>query len=173
MNDLTATGIIVGNCRGSDLLSRMIEYRAGRYSHSTTLMTGGRQVLDSRFWGGVAVRKIAYLKSDYIDWLFLPCTPRQCSDYYEALTSQLGAPYDMAGICGFLTGSIKDRNFRNKSAWFCDELIVWALEQSKRIPQLIYTPNLIDPGGLALILSTAGAFPIKMMLRNGAYITYA
>lgn len=47
----------------------------------------------------------------------------------NALVSQLDKPYDYIGILDFVTLSMDDRNWRDESAWFCDEYATWAQEQ--------------------------------------------
>lgn len=171
--DISAPGVIIGECRGSDFSSKLIEYRGGRFSHSTTLLPGGRFVLDSRADGGVAIRSISYLAKDSIEWFFLSMLTRaQEEAYREAIFSQLAKPYDKDGIRSFINGSILDKDFRTESAWFCDDLIVWALEKCGRIPRLLLPPYKIDPTGLGLILSTAGAQRVRLILKGGALVQW-
>ncbi|WP_111496142.1 C40 family peptidase [Marinobacter bohaiensis] len=44
----------------------------------------------------------------------------------EAARSQIGRPYDWAGILGWGFR----RNWQEQDAWFCSELIAWAFEQA-------------------------------------------
>jgi hypothetical protein len=148
--------LIIGDCRGSDCLSRTIGwFGGGYYSHSTTLFPrswlpfvstarpdyslkhippGGALVLDSRNDSvggappGVQIRAASYLPKhgEAVDWRHLPCSARQEACIYRALISQLGKPYDKIGILDYVTGALRDRNWQNESAWFCSELRTWS-----------------------------------------------
>lgn len=148
-------------CSGDDAASEMIERVGGKYSHVATLLPGGTQVLDARsdviegVAPGVQIRPASYLAGYTVDLYELPCTQAQLDSVYTRLRSQLGKPYDKAGIINFgtgiITGDFSDRNWREESAWFCDELAVWAWEQAGVCPPLPITPNRITPGGACLI----------------------
>lgn len=56
-----------------------------------------------------------------------------------------------AGIVDFITGSYKDRNWRDQSAWFCDELGIWAQEQAGICPRLTAPAYKLTPGAVALV----------------------
>lgn len=171
---MQSPGVIVGFVRGQALYSKLIALKGGwKYSHVTTLMPGGATVIDS-VWhpldtfkrkelqtGGVRERPVSYLKRSQVDWFKLPATEDQANAVYSALQSQIGKPYDSLGIRNFVTGGLSDRNFRNQSAWFCDELAVWSWERGNVIPTLLIPPSRIDPTGASLIAQTAFAVPVK------------
>ena len=158
-------GITLGFVRGPGPLSNLIEwFGGGYYSHVTALWCERTNVvIDSRVnrvMGvppGVQMRPLVYLKGSRIDWLCVPSTSKQMKAFREALYSQVGKPYDKLGVLNFVMGRIRDRNFRNTSRWFCDDLIVWALEESGICPRLILPPPRITPGGAAIVSSALGA----------------
>lgn len=158
-------GIVVGFVRGNGPLSRVIGwFGAGYYSHVTTLWCERTNVvIDARLdriYGvppGVQMRPLHYLKGDRVDWLRLPASASRVSQCKEALYSQVGKPYDTLGIWNFVSGKMRDRNFRDCRAWFCDELAVWSWEQADIIPPLALAPSRITPGGAALVASAIGA----------------
>jgi hypothetical protein len=159
--------LIVGFCRGSNCASKTIGWFGGSYyTHTTTLMPGGKDVLDARsdtvngIAPGVQLRPVSYLEPESVDWVLIPTTLDQESKVYTALRSQLKKPYDEIGILNYLTGEIRDRNWTDESAWFCDELAVWSWMRSTLLSGAIFTaltPNRITPGGSALIAWALGA----------------
>ena len=154
--------LVVGFVRGHGIASTAIEwFGGGGFSHVTTLWDKDH-VLDSRVEGGVQIRPLGYLSSDSTVWVKIPAPPEQVSFCRTALYSQLKKPYDKLGIWNFLSGSAKDRNWRNQAAWFCDELAVWSWEQAGICPQLLLAPNRITPGGAALVASALGATKIRL-----------
>ena len=171
---MTSPGAVIGFVRGRHAYSRLIEAKGGwLYSHVTTLLPGGRDVLDSTWFltdwlfhgsrhNGVQVRPLYYLDGEAIDWFKLCGTQKQVDVYHESLRSQVRKPYDFLGIRHFVFGTIPDRNFRDRSAWFCDELVMWAAERAGLLPRLFIPPYRIDPSGCALALQVAGALPIAL-----------
>jgi hypothetical protein len=159
--------ITVGFCRGRDLTSKLIGwFGGGYYSHVTTLLPDRKHVIDSRadeidgVPSGVQVRPLTYLKPYTIDWVELPASNGASSRIIAALKSQLGRPYDEIGIYHYLTGAIKDRNWSDETAWFCDELAVWSWMQGPLLSPILFPtlePNRITPGGAALIAWSLGA----------------
>lgn len=162
------TSLPVLFCSGPDWESAEIERFGGKYSHVATLLPGGKEVLDARsdvikgIAAGVQIRPASYLGAPYVVDLYeIPCTEAQLDAAYSRLRTQLGKPYDKIGIINFgtgmITGDFEDRNWRNESAWFCDELCVWDWEMEGICPQLQITPNRIAPGSASLIASVLGA----------------
>jgi len=155
-------------CSGPDWESKEIERFGGKYSHVATLLPGGKQVLDARanviggVPAGVQVRPASYLASPYVVDLYeIPCTAAQLEAAYRRLQTQAGKPYDTLAIINFgiglVSGDYEDRNWREESAWFCDELCVWSWEMEGICPQLQITPNRIAPGPACLIAGALGA----------------
>ena len=155
--------LIVAAVRSNGLIGRAIEWwGGGGWSHFTTLLPGGREVIDARsdrvlgVPAGVQVRPASYLEDYECLWLAIPTTAYKTSQVYAALHSQLGKPYDSAGIIAFATGDGRDRNWRDESAWFCSELAIWAQEQAGVCPQLPTPGYKITPGDALLVDAALG-----------------
>lgn len=83
----------------------------------------------------------------------LNATPKQAKAYYDFLLAQEGKPYDKVAILGF----VGDRDWRDDSAWFCDELAAAATEKGS-LCEVLYLPvNKLTPTSWALVLSAIGA----------------
>lgn len=171
-------GLIVGFCRPSSLAGRGIGwFGGGYYEHVTTLFPDFKRVIDAqdkwirspmgdRGWirPGVEIRPVTYLSLKKVDWYQFPTSAQITMRVLARLQTQLHKPYDEIGIFDFATGALKDRNWRNESAWFCDELAAWSWEQENVCLPLIYplSPNRITPGGAALIANQVGAQQITL-----------
>jgi hypothetical protein len=179
-----AQDVVVGFCRGyvprftaASLISKRwwgsrtsaaIEWWGGGYfSHVTTLLPNRREVIDSRsdhvcgVPPGVEVRPLESLNGSDVVWRTLRASRVQACACYEMLFSQLHKPYDFAGIFGFASDSLIDRNWRDERAWFCDELAVWSWEKVGIIPILTLPAYRITPGGASIAADSAQAMPFK------------
>ena len=107
---------------------------------------------------GVQRRPASYLDA-YPRWvkMELQCTPSQRKTVIKALEDELEKPYDSVGIWDFATCSLKDRNWRDRSAWFCDELDIYVLELAKLVSPLMLPLYRLTPGTSALIIQASGA----------------
>lgn len=148
---------------GSEFSSRAIEwFGGGGWSHMANVLPDG-SIIDARndivkfgdqcFPAGVQHRPKGYLEAECSRWLVLeiPCTIHQVKSWESNLRSQVGKPYDQIGILDFVTGGIRDRNWRDESAWFCSELGIWAQENSGICPPLEAPVFRIPPGEALLI----------------------
>lgn len=127
---------------------------AGRWSHMANLLVDGT-VLDARdnamtiagkeYPAGVQLRPAGYLDSEPRWAVFVAPTDDHYLPWYEAGKSQLGKPYDSAGIINFaeglITGDYGDRNYAPRDpgankAWFCDELAAWMAMTAADVPWL-------------------------------------
>ena len=154
--------LVIGFVRGHGLASLAIEwFGGGGFSHVTTLWDK-EHVLDSRLEGGVQIRPVGSLGSEVTTWVSIPTSPGRIAKCRNVLDSQVGKPYDKQGIWNFASGSARDRNWRNQTAWFCDELAVWSWEQAEICPELLLAPNRITPGGAALVASALGAVSVRL-----------
>lgn len=162
--------LIIGECIGKGIASQAIGWFGGGYfSHTTTLLPNKRFVLDARadeVGGkptGVQLRPVGYLEKMYgsgITWLKIPCSSIMEQLTYSALYSQLGKPYDTIGILDYALGRLRDRNWMDKSAWFCSELAVWSWIEGKFLSRPLVPsaePNRITPGGSVRIAWGLGA----------------
>ena len=85
-------------------------------------------------------------------WILLEVgTEKHYGPWMGALASQIGKPYDFIGILDFVTGSTQDRNWRDESAWFCDELGVWAEERANITPRLPDPVYRLTPGSALML----------------------
>ena len=153
---------------GTGLTSRWIEWwGGGGWSHFANVLADG-SIIDARsdvvtfrgqsFPTGVQRRPAGYLNTEP-RWVAVdvPCTVAQAKEWEHVLRSQLGKPYDFPGILDFATGSLKDRNWRDESAWFCSELGLWAQEQVGICPRLAAPVFKIPPGeGLLIDIALGG-----------------
>jgi hypothetical protein len=155
---MIAKKIKVRFCAAAGFTSWLIEWDgASAFSHMANFLADGR-ILDARVDDpcgngcGVQIRPGNYLDSvkRWID-VEIDCTADQARDWELALLSQEGKPYDKTGIVDFITGSYKDRNWRSESAWFCDELGIWAQEQAGICPRLTAPTFKLTPGAACLI----------------------
>ena len=74
------------------------------------------------------------------------------ADTYERFVrDQLGKPYDLTAIGGFVT----DREWKESDSWFCSELVAAGLDYAHAFPfRLIAPANKITPGELLLVCSS-------------------
>jgi len=72
--------------------------------------------------------------------------------FIELVQSQIGKPFDPKALRSVLDNT--PRNWRIPDAWFCSELVVWALEEAGFFPyKLIVPKNRISPADLLLLLN--------------------
>jgi hypothetical protein len=163
-------------CADNAATSRLIE-RFDGWSHYANVLATDGLVLDAREdrtrappgWDcgegvivgangkvppGVRLRPRSYL--DKVPrWIELELASRSAEQYQaweRAGRAQLGKPYDKLGILGFALGWDDRRNWRDQSAWFCDELGIFMCEQAKicrPIPSPIYK---FTPGAALMLL---------------------
>ena len=114
---------------------------------------------DGKVPPGVRLRPAGYL-NDVSRWLLLELPTSSVEQYKtweQAGRSQLGKPYDKLGIIDFVTGQSDKRNWRDQSAWFCDELGAWMGEQAKywrELPDAVWKQT---PGAVLDLAWGAGA----------------
>lgn len=139
--------------QGTDASSRMIQWFShGPWSHVDAVLDDGT-LLGARADGGVAIRPSSYTGADKTCRADIPCTPEQEAAFYRFLALQIGKPYDMTGIIGF----VADRNWRQDDSWFCRELVTAAEEQCGLFPYPLVSPaNKITPTDAYLLSSVFG-----------------
>ena len=69
----------------------------------------------------------------------------------DLIQSQIGKPFDPKAMKAVL--SSEPRDWRDPSAWFCSELVVWALERAGFFSHLIVPKNRVTPADLLLLLN--------------------
>ena len=142
--------------RGTDISSDLIAwYEHGGWSHVDTVLPDGLLGARSDAIGGkpagVQVRPKDYLGDEKTLVVELPCSSEMAGKYEDFLRAQIGKPYDVEGIAGFISG----RNWSDPAAWFCSELVAAGLEACGYFEYpLAVTTHKITPADLLLILST-------------------
>jgi uncharacterized protein YycO len=98
---------------------------------------------------GVQIRPQEYgnLRNKII--VHLDVTEEQHGIFWKFLLAQIGKPYDIYAIAGF----IFNRDWQKDDAWFCSELIAAALQEAKIVKRLMAPNNKITPQELLLICS--------------------
>jgi hypothetical protein len=151
--------------QGKDWSGRLIEWFGGgpRYSHvdivtPTGMLLGARSDVVGGRPAGVQVRPSDYIGDEKFLRISLPCSSAQANAFYDFLNAQIGKPYDKIAILAFLIG----RDWRDTSAWFCDELAASALETAGLIQPLAVPENKLTPGSLLLVLSAI----VRVILPN-------
>lgn len=72
----------------------------------------------------------------------------------EIAQEQINKPFDNGALYDFLSDKPGDRDWRAADAWFCSELVAYALEQAGFFPYtLVSCKNRITPADLLLILN--------------------
>ncbi len=66
--------------------------------------------------------------------------------------SQVGKPFDSEALKAVLDD--KPRIWKDPNAWFCSELVTWAMERSGFFPHLVVAKNRISPADLLLLLNS-------------------
>jgi hypothetical protein len=136
-------------------------------SHCESVMPNG-SLLGAHFDGGVQTRPSNYDATKWVKQLFVdvPSFGTQEQDFYDFLNHQLGKPYDIGGIAGF----VSQRDWRLPNAWFCSELMAAALEESALMTPVATEVYHITPRDLLLILSSR--YPVGPVLtQSPAVIT--
>ena len=100
---------------------------------------------------GVAIRPHDYQEFGYRRRMILK-TPLAVAIYTSAL-SQLGKPFDNSALKDFLSSQFPGyRDWRDKGAWFCAELAVWAVESAGYYGEYLPWPkNRVSPTDQLLI----------------------
>lgn len=85
----------------------------------------GEEVIEAAAFGGVRVRPLAdmLVQATKAAMIVLPGEPEKV---IAAARSQIGKPYDWAGVLGFGFR----RRWQDDDAWFCSELVAWAFAEA-------------------------------------------
>jgi hypothetical protein len=145
-----SSGIILQFVASDDPLSNLIKhFSRGWCSHVDAVLDSG-ELLGARLDGGVKIRPADYEKFSRRRRVLLPAPVEVTEAFYGFLRDQLGKPYDMAAIAGF----VFDRDWRDDDAWFCSEVDARGLEVCKWLPNpLASMPSGITPRDLELVVS--------------------
>ena len=85
----------------------------------------GEEVIEAAAFGGVRVRPLADMLADATKMAFVTL-PGDTQAVIAAARSQIGKPYDWAGVLGFGFR----RRWQDDDAWFCSELVAWAFAEA-------------------------------------------
>lgn len=119
---------MIGLYRGRSFTSRIIQWRTWSvYSHASWIDDDDGSVYES--WQPEGVRHMANINVGHksgtvIDIFDVAITDEQRDGLIEWFTSQLGKPYDMWAILGFICR----KQIEDKSAWICSEYIYQGLK---------------------------------------------
>ena len=112
-------------CRNHSLGSILLRgFLWSPWSHCAII--DGDWVIEASAFHGVRERPLADLLANSTKWELrnFPCANPQA--VLTQARSQMGKPYDWAGIFGILTR----QRFERVDRWFCSELIAWAFAQA-------------------------------------------
>jgi hypothetical protein len=102
---------------------------------------------------GVQIRPASYVGGVHKAQVSLDVTDDQYAGWIEFMQEQIGKPYDLKAIAGFITHS----NWRDDRAWYCSELHAAGLETIRFFPHPLAAPeNKISPQHLFLLVSAFG-----------------
>lgn len=140
------------------LSGRAISCFGGDFWDHMAIMIDDETVIDARsdvirgIPAGVEKRPVDYLwhYSSYVR-LEMPCDDHQRHMVIWALKNELHKPYDRIGILDFALCRMKDRNWRDRTAWFCDELAVYAMEIGRVLDPVLLPIYRLKPGNAALM----------------------
>jgi len=85
----------------------------------------GDEIIEA-VWPRVKVSKLDNVQKWYKRWAVAEIKTRNDAEIIKAVRSQVGKPYDIGAIFGFLTR----RNWEKTDKWFCSELVAWAFSQA-------------------------------------------
>lgn len=143
--------------RGTSIVSKLILFceKDGWATHcECELPEGG--YLGAHIEDGVQIRPFGY-DSGLIDkeyFVNIPATYDQANRYYDYARSQLGKPYGILTLAGYVSGT----NWRNEGSWMCSELQAHCYEIAFGV-QLASGCNHLSPRDFLLILSAIVVIP--------------
>ena len=132
---------------------------AGEFSHVDYISAKSGALLGARHdFVGQKPRGVQIRPPGYVKWVRQVIFTLECPEERELrfdafCRQQIGKPYDMSCIWGFISG----RNWHNADAWICSELQAAALEIANICPPLYLASYKINPTTLAAIVSALGA----------------
>ncbi len=85
----------------------------------------GDEIIEA-VWPRVRVSKLEEAKNKYESWVIAEVKTRNDAEIIKAARSQVGKPYDIGAIFGF----VARRNWEKTDKWFCSELVAWAFSQA-------------------------------------------
>jgi uncharacterized protein YycO len=92
---------------------------------SHVAIVDGDEIIEA-VWPRVRVSKLEEAKNKYESWVIAEVKTRNDAEIIKAVRSQVGKPYDIGAIFGF----VARRNWEKTDKWFCSELVAWAFSQA-------------------------------------------
>lgn len=130
-------------------------FEHGDFSHVDVVLDDGR-LLGARVdalgapAAGVQIRAADYKEFSAKKIVTLGANEGQTAKFLDFLHQQIGKPYDLKGIIGFVIG----RDWRSPNSWFCSELVGAALEDAGVFKfDLSVKENKLTPADLLLAIS--------------------
>jgi len=109
--------------QSNNIFSTLVRWRDwSDYSHVDLIMPDGRLI--GAYSNGVVIGYPHIVSNKII--VSIVVTQEQADKIYKGAMSQLGKPYDYAGIFGFVT----NRDWQEDDSWFCSELIAWIFKEA-------------------------------------------
>ena len=157
----TITLQFVGN---DNFIDDVIELKGGgKYDHVDIVLEDGTLLgaRNEHLLGvppGVQIRPAAYDKWANVAHIVIPLSDEQYAQFMAFARAQIGLPYDMTAILGFVV----NRNWQRSGSWFCSELVMAAANAVTGLFKFpVATPvNKIDPVTAFTVLSTVGSVTI-------------
>lgn len=135
---------------GTDITGRLIRFKtAGKYSHVAFLLDDETTVIEAQIPKVVErlLRDSGYKSGTVVDIFTYDSTPEQEAAMLQFVRSQIGKPYDLIGILGFITN---EYNRKLSGKWFCSELLFAAFTKFGLSPLARIIPPKVDPNKLML-----------------------
>jgi uncharacterized protein YycO len=85
----------------------------------------GNEIIEA-VWPKVRVSKLEEAKNKYESWAVAEIKTRNDAEIIKAVRSQVGKPYDIGAIFGF----VARRDWEKTDKWFCSELVAWSFSQA-------------------------------------------
>ncbi len=95
------------------------------YSHVDFVLADGR-LLGARSGGGVQIRAANYARFTHTLRVTIPTGQETAHDVYAYAHEQIGKPYDMKAIFGFMFY----QHWEDEDAWFCSNLVAAAFKKA-------------------------------------------
>lgn len=89
----------------------------------------GRDVIEAVAFKGVTTRPLGEFMDDASAWEVIEIPADDPAAVIRAARSQIGKPYDWFGVSGLAVR----RHWQEPDAWFCSELVIWALHEAGTI----------------------------------------
>jgi uncharacterized protein YycO len=93
------------------------------WSHAAII--DGEDVIEAT-WPRVCVSPLAEVIARHSSCVIVEFADVDATAIVQAARSQIGKPYDLAGILGIAL----HRDWQEQSKWFCSELVAWAFGQA-------------------------------------------